>query len=166
MMKKLVLGADHAGYRLKEQVAEHLRGKGFEIVDVGCFSEDSVDYPDIAAQLAEAVQTVQSERPGQSHYGILCCGSGIGVCITANRFPWIRAVEAHDHNTAILSRRHNHSNVLCLGGRVIAPALAYDLIDTWLATDFDGGRHEKRVSLMTEIQVKKAPGGPKEISAC
>lgn len=167
MKKKMVLGTDHAGYGLKEKVAEHLRAKGFEIIDIGCFSEDSVDYPAISGQLAEAVKNVQVESPMQEHYGILCCGSGIGVCITANRFPWLRAVEAHDHNTAMLSRRHNDSNVLCLGARVIAPELAFELIDTWLATSFDGGRHQKRVDMMTNIQVdNKAPGSAKEIPAC
>ena len=169
-MKKMVLGADHAGFHLKEKVAQHLRDKGFEVVDVGCFSEASVDYPAISGKLAEAVREVQATEPKQGHYGFLCCGSGIGVSITANRYPWIRAVEAHDHNTAILSRRHNDSNVLCLGGRVIAPELALELIDTWLATPFDGGRHQKRVDMMTDIQVDNkaaaSQASPKEIPAC
>lgn len=169
-MKKVVLGADHAGFHLKEKVAGHLRGRGFEVIDIGCFSEESVDYPAIAGKLAESVREVQLEVPEQGHYGLLCCGSGIGVCMTANRYPWIRAVEAHDHNTAILSRRHNDSNVLCLGGRVMAPELAFTLIDTWLETPFEGERHRKRVDMMTGIQVddkaSARQGGPKEIPAC
>lgn len=169
-MKKMVLGSDHAGFSLKQKIAEYLRERGFEVIDVGCLDENSVDYPAISAQLAKAVQTIQSELPEQGYYGILCCGSGIGVCITVNRFPWIRAVEAHDHNTAILSRRHNNSNVLCLGGRILAPELAFTLIETWLETPFDGGRHQKRVDMMTEIQVDTTAnalmGGQKEISTC
>lgn len=166
-MKKLVLGADHAGFQLKEKVAGHLRDKGFEILDVGCFDENSVDYPDISARLAEAVKVIQSTAPEQGHYGILCCGSGLGVCIAANRFPWIRAIEAHDHNTTTMSRKHNDSNVLCLGGRVIAPELAFELIDTWLSTDFEGGRHQRRVDMMTNIQVdNKTQPGVKEIPTC
>ncbi len=169
-MKKMVLGSDHAGFSLKQKIAEYLRGRGFEVIDVGCLDENSVDYPAISTQLAKAVQTTQLELPEQGHYGILCCGSGIGVCITVNRFPWIRAVEAHDHNTAILSRRHNDSNVLCLGGRILAPELAFTLIEAWLETPFDGGRHQKRVDMMTEIQVDTTAnalmGGQKEISTC
>lgn len=167
VMKKLVLGADHAGFQLKQKVADHLRGKGFDITDVGCFDESSVDYPDISARLAQAVKQAQAEIPEQGHYGILCCGSGIGICIAANRFSWIRAIEAHDHNTITMSRRHNDSNVLCLGGRVIAPELAFELVDTWLATSFEGGRHQKRVDLMSDIQSDNtAQNGAKETPAC
>lgn len=170
-MKKLVLGSDHAGFPLKQKIAEHLRQKGVEIIDIGCHNGDSVDYPSISAQLAQAVQGIQQEAPEQTHYGILCCGSGIGVCIAANRYPWIRAIEAHDHNTAILSRRHNDSNVLCLGGRVLAPELAFTLIDEWLETPFDGGRHQKRVDMMSDLQVDNkrmsaSISAPKEMPSC
>lgn len=163
-MKKAVLGADHAGYQLKQKVAEHLRTQGFEIIDVGCDSEASVDYPTIAEALALALQEAQSLQP-EAVKGFLCCGSGIGVCITANRFPWVRAVEAHDHNTVMLSRRHNDTNVLCLGGRVIAPELAFDLINTWLSTPFEGGRHQKRVDMMGNIEFE-AENHVKEMPAC
>lgn len=166
-MKKLVLGSDHAGFQLKQKVATHLRAKGLEVVDVGCFDENSVDYPDISVSLAQSVKTIQQETSEQEHFGILCCGSGLGVCIAANRFPWIRAVEAHDHHTATMSRKHNDSNVLCLGGRVIAPELAMELIDIWLATPFDGGRHQQRVDKMTRIQIdSKAQDAAKEIPTC
>lgn len=171
MMERIVLGADHAGFRLKDQIAAHLREKGYQFEDIGCYSEESVDYPAISTQLAETMKRLQEAEPsGSIIKGIVCCGSGIGVCISANRFPWVRAVEAHDHNTIIMSRRHNDTNVLCLGGRVIAPELALELINTWLGTAFDGGRHQKRVDMMTGISVesqgKPAKGNPEEIPAC
>jgi len=147
-VEKVILGADHAGYQLKERVAQALREKGYVIEDVGCFDESSVDYPNISHKLAKALE--KSTIPS-SQRGILCCGSGIGVCMAANRFPWIRAVMANDHHTAVMSRRHNDSNVLCLGGRVIAPELAADIVETWLTTAFDGGRHQKRIDLMSNM---------------
>jgi ribose 5-phosphate isomerase B len=146
-VKKVILGADHAGFRLKERIAQALREKGYTVEDIGCFDENSVDYPNISRQLAEAL-----EKDTQAQRGILCCGSGIGICMAANRFPWVRAVEAHDHNTAVMSRRHNDANVLCLGGRVIAPELALDIVETWLGTGFDGGRHQHRVDLMSNMR--------------
>jgi ribose 5-phosphate isomerase B len=168
-MKSIVIGADHAGYPLKERLVAHLRAQGYQVEDVGCYSEDSVDYPAISAKLAETFQRLQQQSK-EPVRGVLCCGSGIGVCIAANRFPWIRAVEAHDHNTVILSRHHNDSNVLCLGGRVIAPELAATLLDAWLDTAFDGGRHQKRVDMMTELTVNSqgAPhqANPEEIPTC
>jgi len=162
--------ADHAGYRLKERVSQYLREKGFQVEDVGCYSEESVDYPAISAKLAETMQKFQTQQPTEPVRGVLCCGSGIGVCIAANRFPWVRAIEAHDHNTVVMSRRHNDSNVLCLGGRVIAPELATSLLDAWLETAFEGNRHQKRVDMMTNLSVdsqgKPSPANPQEIPAC
>jgi len=151
-MESFVLGADHAGYRLKEKIAAYLREKGCQVEDIGCYSEDSVDYPSISAGLAQKFKDLQKTAPGVR--GILCCGSGIGVCISANRFPWLRSVEAHDHNTVVMSRKHNNTNVLCLGARVIAPELAIDLLETWLKTPFEGGRHQKLAG------VSNAPCGP------
>jgi len=166
-MESFILGSDHAGYRLKEKIAAYLREKGFSVEDIGCPSEASVDYPAISALLA---QKMQSQQTGGTVRGLLCCGSGIGVCISANRFSWIRAVEAHDHNTVMLSRRHNDSNVLCLGGRVIAPELAFELIETWMKTPFEGGRHQKRVDMMTALNVENqgasAAEHPKESRVC
>jgi ribose 5-phosphate isomerase B len=146
-IEKIVLGADHAGYQLKEHIAQILRSQGYLVEDIGCFDEASVDYPAISGTLAEALK-----KSDENTRGILCCGSGIGICMAANRFSWVRAVEAHDHHTAVMSRKHNDSNVLCLGGRVIAPALAENIIETWLATAFEGGRHQKRVDLMSNMQ--------------
>ncbi len=159
-MTPIVLGADHAGYRLKERIAEHLKAKGFEVIDVGCFSEESVDYPDIAGKLAGELQ-----RLGPEARGVLCCGSGIGVCMTANRFPWVRAAVVHEHNTAVMSRKHNNANVACFGGRVIAPELAFDLLASWLETPFEGGRHQKRVELMGNIHVENQ-GNPEGSAVC
>ena len=151
-MESFVLGADHAGYRLKESIANHLRAQGFPVEDVGCFSEASVDYPAISQALAVRLQELQAKAsPASPVYGILCCGSGIGVCIAANRFPWVRAVTADDHHTVVMSRCHNDANVLCLGARVIAPELAVDLLQTFVKTSFDGGRHQQRVDLMTSL---------------
>ena len=145
-MNRIVLAADHAGFRLKERIAEHLKEKGITVEDLGCYDESSVDYPEISKKMALALENTPEDR------GVLCCGSGIGVCMSVNRFPWIRAAVTHDHNTAKMSRRHNDSNVICMGGRVIAPELACDLIDTWLSTPFDGGRHEQRVQMMSNLQ--------------
>jgi ribose 5-phosphate isomerase B len=168
-MKRIVIGADHAGYRLKERVIEYLREKGYQIEDIGCYSEESVDYPAISTKLAETMKSLQIGET-EPVKGVLCCGSGIGVCIAANRYPWVRAIEAHDHNTVVMSRRHNDSNVLCMGGRVIAPELAANLLDTWLDTAFDGGRHQQRVDMMSTISVESqgtpAKGNPEEIPAC
>lgn len=146
-IKKIILGADHAGYQLKERIARALLEKGYSVEDIGCFDETSVDYPSISQTLAEALK-----KDTATQRGILCCGSGIGICMAANRFPWIRAVEAHDHHTAMMSRRHNDANVLCLGGRVIAPELALDIVENWLNTGFDGGRHQNRVDLMSNMR--------------
>lgn len=137
--KQLIIGCDHAGYALKIKIIPFLTGLGWQITDVGCPSEDSVDYPLVAETFAQTMKDQQSE------WGIIICGSGIGVSIAVNRFPHIRAVLASDETTAKLSRRHNNANVLCLGGRMIAPELAQEIMTTWLNTPFDGGRHEKRV---------------------
>lgn len=170
-MESFVLGADHAGYRLKEKIASHLREKGFHVEDIGCFSEESVDYPSISATLAHKLKELEAKAAsGSSIRGIICCGSGIGVCISANRFPWVRSVEAHDHNTVVMSRKHNDTNVLCLGGRVIAPELAIDLLETWIKTPFEGGRHQKRVDMMTGLSVDNqglsGTGNPEESPVC
>lgn len=149
----IILGADHAGFRLKERLSEFLKSQGHTVQDIGCYSEDSVDYPRIGATLAEAIQPTETNGD-TPRFGVLCCGSGIGISMSANRHPWIRAVVAHDHNTAIMSRRHNDANVICFGGRVIAPELACDILETFLKTPFDGGRHQQRVDMLTRIVVK------------
>ncbi len=136
---KIAIGSDHGGFELKEVVKPLLVELGHEVEDVGCFSADSVDYPQQAKQVASMVQDGKADR------GILICGTGIGMSIVANRFKGIRATLCHELFTAEMSRRHNDSNILCMGGRVIGPGLALEMVRVWLSTSFDGGRHSRRL---------------------
>jgi len=140
MPDRVIVGSDHAGFELKEKVKKTLERLGVRVEDVGTHSTESVDYPDFAHRVAEAVEKGRSER------GILVCGTGIGVSIAANRHPGVRAAVAYDAETARLSREHNDANVLCLGGRTIEPALADRIVEIWLRTPFAGGRHARRVA--------------------
>lgn len=140
---KISVGSDHGGFELKEQVVEFLRQLGHEVLDAGCTSSQSVDYPDFARQVCELVRSGQCER------GILICGTGIGMSIAANRYREIRAALCHEGLTARLSREHNNANVLCLGARVIGPALALDIVGQWLETEFAGGRHQRRLDMLS-----------------
>ncbi|ROQ90638.1 ribose 5-phosphate isomerase B [Desulfosoma caldarium] len=139
---KIMIGADHAGFELKEHIVAHLRLKGHHVEDIGTHSSDSVDYPDYAFTVARAVAQGMVDR------GILLCGSGIGMSMAANRVPGVRAVLASEPYAAKMSRRHNDSNVLCLGGRFIGPDLAREIVDVWLAETFEGGRHCRRLDLL------------------
>lgn len=145
MFGALALGADHAGYHLKEALKAYLDKREIPYHDFGCFSTESCDYPDLAAQVAQAVQS------GEYVQGVLLCGSGVGVAITANRFSGVRAVVARDLHTAAMSRHHNDANVLCMGGRVLAPEYALEILDVFLNTPFDGGRHQRRVDKMDAV---------------
>ncbi len=138
---KVAIGADHGGFELKELVVALLEEKGHEVLDKGCFSSDSVDYPEYAEKVCSSILDGEAER------GILICGTGIGMSLAANRHQGIRAALCHEIFTAEMSRRHNDSNILCMGGRVIGPALAFEMVKTWLATPFDGGRHSRRISM-------------------
>jgi ribose 5-phosphate isomerase B len=133
------VGSDHGGFEFKEMVRAFLQEIGQDVVDVGCFSTDSVDYPDFADKVCESVQTGACER------GILICGTGIGMSIAANRHRDIRAALCHEAYTARMSREHNNANVLCLGGRVLGPEIALDIVGTWVETEFAGGRHQRRL---------------------
>lgn len=138
--KPIVIASDHAGFALKESLASLLREGGYEVLDVGTHDgETSVDYPDFAAALAEQIESGNADR------GVLICGTGIGISIAANRHPKVRAALCHDETTARLSREHNNSNVLALGARLIGEVVAQDCLKTFLATDFSGGRHQRRV---------------------
>ncbi len=139
---KIMIGADHAGFELKEKIAEHLRREGHDVLDIGTFSLDSVDYPDYAFTVARAVAQGTVDR------GILLCGSGIGMSMAANRVPGVRAVLASEPYAAKMSRRHNDSNVLCLGGRFLGLDLALEIVHVWLAEPFEGGRHCRRLDLL------------------
>jgi ribose 5-phosphate isomerase B len=146
---RVFIGADHAGFALKELVASSLREAGIEIVDVGTNSPDSVDYPVYAFRVAHAVGNGEADR------GILVCGSGIGMCITANRLPGVRAVNAHEPFEGRMSRRHNDSNILCLGSRFIGVDLALEIVREWMKEPFEGGRHERRIDLIDNVQGRK-----------
>ncbi len=139
---KVVLGSDHAGYRMKEKVKTFLRDRGITLEDVGTYDEDSVDYTDFGKEVARKVSDGTFER------GILLCGTGLGMSMVANRFRRVRAALANDLFSAIMSRRHNDANILVMGGRLIGDTLALQLVETWLETPFEGGRHERRLEKM------------------
>ncbi len=147
---RIAIGADHAGYALKETLAAHLRAQGVEVVDFGTHGPDSVDYPDYARVVAEAVAR------GEVDFGVLICGTGIGMAIAANKVPGIRAAAVSDVYSAKMSRAHNDANILCLGGRVVGPGLAIEILETWLRTPFEGGRHARRLEKIRQIE---AAGG-------
>ncbi|EMR04331.1 ribose 5-phosphate isomerase B [Cesiribacter andamanensis] len=140
MSKKIAIGGDHAGYQYKEKLIRHLQSKGYTVQDFGPGSEASVDYPDHVHPLAEAVTNKQAD------FGILICGSGNGVCMTANKHQGIRAALTWTEELASLSRQHNNANILCLPARFVDYALAEKMADTFLDTDFEGGRHANRVN--------------------
>ncbi len=139
----IALASDHGGYDLKILLKSYLAELGFEPLDLGCDSSDSVDYPDFADVMADALKNGDAAR------GILVCGSGIGISIAANRYPHIRAALVHDRLTAELSRKHNDANVIVMGGRVIGPDVAKDCLRAFLNTEFEGGRHQRRIDKMS-----------------
>lgn len=145
---RIALGSDHGGYHLKQIIKEYLEGQGLAYKDFGTFDATSVDYPDYAYRVAAAVAAGEYER------GILCCGTGIGVCIAANKVAGIRAALCHDTFSARAAREHNDANILTLGERVIGPGLAVDIVATWLAAEFSGGRHTRRVEKIKAIESK------------
>ncbi|NNG04082.1 MAG: ribose 5-phosphate isomerase B [Inquilinus sp.] len=136
----VAVASDHAGYPLKQALREFLAGAGIEVLDLGTDGAESVDYPDFAFALAEAVRVGRAER------GVLVCGTGIGISIAANRHDWIRAALCHDTTSARLSRQHNDANVLVLGARLIGPEVAQDCLSVFLSTEYEGGRHDRRVA--------------------
>ena len=139
------VGSDHRGVGVKQQIVELLNRLGHDVNDVGVNTTDSVDYPDIAAQVGKSVSTEESER------GILVCGTGIGMAIVANKFPGVRAAPCHDELTAEMSRRHNDLNVLCLSGDLMGTSSIGRLIEIWLTTEFEGGRHARRVEKIADL---------------
>ena len=142
MNKKLIIGSDHAGYILKNDLYKYLTDKGFEVYDAGTHSEDSCDYPVIAKSVACKVANCDY------YLGLLICGTGIGMSIAANKVKGIRAAVVSEPCSAKLSRLHNDSNILCLGSRIVGTSLAKDIVDEWLSTDFAGERHQRRVSMI------------------
>ena len=137
---KIIIGSDHAGFDLKEKFKKLLSGElGYEVTDVGAYSTDSIDYPDIAKKVAGAISAGEFEK------GILICGSGIGMSIAANRFKGINAALCHNIFTTELCRRHNNANIFVVGARVTGDGLAFEMLKVFLKTDFEGGRHKMRV---------------------
>jgi len=145
---KIAIASDHGGFELKKEIVRLLEQKKIEYKDFGTFSADSVDYPDVAIPCAEAVAGGEFDR------GIIICGTGIGVCICANKVKGIRAALCHDTFSARMSRMHNDANVLTMGGRVIGPGLAATIVEEWLQSGFEGGRHQRRVDKITEYENK------------
>ncbi|HOB11528.1 MAG TPA: ribose 5-phosphate isomerase B [Syntrophomonadaceae bacterium] len=142
---KIAIGCDHAGYDLKQEIINHLQNDGHTVVDCGTYSRDSVDYPDIAANVCSLV--LEEDIPG-----ILICGTGIGISIAANKVKGIRAALCNDCYTARLAREHNNANIVALGSRVIGPGLAVEVVKTFISTPFAAGRHQRRVEKICQLE--------------
>ena len=143
---KIAIGSDHRGFEVKRRIVTLLGQLDHEVIDVGPAGKDSVDYPDFAFQVAQAVGTGAAQR------GILICGTGIGMCIAANKVPGVRAAPCHDSITAEMSRRHNDANVLCLSADLLGEELIDRMVKIWLETDFEGGRHARRVEKIVRFE--------------
>ena len=142
---RISIGSDHRGVDVKRQIIDLLRQLNHEVTDVGTQSEESVDYPDIAAEVGRRVSQSESDR------GILICGTGIGMAIVANKFPGVRAAPCHDDLTAEMSRRHNDLNILCLSADLLGVKLIDHMVEIWLSTEFDGGRHARRIEKIADL---------------
>lgn len=147
---KVLIGSDHAALGLKQALVDRLRGRGVEVEDLGAHDTTSVDYPDYAIAVARGVAA------GRAEFGVLCCGTGQGMAMTANKIPGIRAAVCGDTFTAHATREHNDANVLCLGERVVGQGLAGDIVDTFLAARFEGGRHARRVEKIKALDGSSA----------
>ena len=143
---KIAVGCDHGGLEHKNAIAEHLKSEGFEVEDFGIYENKSVDYPEIALKVANSIKN------GENELGILVCGTGIGLSLAANKVNGIRAAACSEHFSAKYTRLHNNSNILCLGGRVIGIGTALELCDIFVNTEFEGGRHQRRIDMITEIE--------------
>jgi ribose 5-phosphate isomerase B len=152
---RIAVGTDHRGFAIRPQVIELVQRLGHEVVDLGTFSPDAVDYPDIAAAVAQKVSHGEVDR------GILVCGTGMGMAIAANKFHGVRAAPCHDDLTAEMSRRHNDTNVLCLSGDLLGGRLIDRMVEIWLSTPFEGGRHARRVQKIRELEEQVEKGGDK-----
>ena len=149
---KIAIGSDHRGFEVQRRIVALLGQLGHEVLDVGPAGKDSVDYPDFAFQVARAVGSGAAQR------GVLICGTGIGMCIAANKVPGVRAAPCHDSITAEMSRRHNNANVLCLSADLLGEGLIDRMVRTWLETEFEGGRHARRVEKIAQFEAGRAPG--------
>ena len=142
---KIAAASDHGGFALKEEVKKHLMERGIEVLDLGTYSEESVDYPVYGKACGEAVAS------GKADLGIVVCGTGIGISIAANKVKGIRCGLCTSVEMARLTKQHNNANILALGGRTTETGLAMEIVDTWLDTEFEGGRHQRRVNLLDQI---------------
>ena len=145
-MNKIVIGCDHGGVELKNEIIAHLNKRGIEVTDVGTYTTDSCNYPDYARALCAKIQSGEFER------GILVCGTGIGMSMAANKHKGIRAAVCSDTFSARLTREHNNANVLCFGARVVGMGLTFDLVDNFIDAEFEGGKHQTRVDMITAIE--------------
>ena len=145
-MEKIIIGCDHGGLELKNEIISHLNKRGIEVTDVGTYTTDSCNYPDYARALCARIQSGEFER------GILVCGTGIGMSMAANKHNGIRAACCSDTFSARMTRMHNDANVLCLGGRVVGAGLACDMVDLFVDTEFEGGRHTARVQMIADVE--------------
>ena len=142
---KIAIGSDHGGYELKLEIIDHLKARGIEVEDLGCYNTDSVDYPEYGKKVAEAVAS------GAYDKGIVCCGTGIGISIAANKVKGIRCALPYDEFTAQMCKQHNNANMVSFGGRTLKPEVVKHLIDIWLDTEYEGGRHARRVAMLDEM---------------
>ena len=145
---KLAIASDHGGVALKKEIIKNLKNRPVDIEDLGSNDDQSVDYPDYAVKVAERVSQ------GQVAAGLLICGTGIGMCIVANKFKNVRAAVVSDPYSAKMAKEHNNANILCIGGRVVDPAKAQEIVNAWLEAKFEGGRHDKRLEKIREIEKK------------
>ena len=145
-MKKIVIGCDHGGFELKNEIIAHLEKRGIEVTDVGTYSTASCNYPDYARAVCRKIQSGEFER------GILVCGTGIGISIAANKFDGIRCALVRDSFSARLTKEHNNANIIALGGRVTGTELAADIVDSWLNAEFAGGRHQGRIDIISSFE--------------
>ena len=146
----LVIGSDHGGFLLKQEIKKHLEERGIAFSDVGCFDENSVDYPDVAKAACDKIVS------GECELGILICGTGIGISMAANKVKGIRAACCSDCFSAKYTRMHNDANILAMGGRVVGPGLAIEMVALFLDTEFEGGRHQRRIDLVSQIEAENA----------
>ena len=145
-VRSVAIASDHRGIRVKQQIADFLKSRGVQVVDHGAVDEDACDYPDYARPVAEAVAAHEADR------GILICGTGMGMNIVANKFQGVRAVQIHDDVTAEISRRHNDANVMCLSADLLGDRLLTRMVEVWLETEFEGGRHQRRLDKVAEVE--------------
>lgn len=151
---RIAVGSDHRGFHLKDKILAYLKSAGHEVEDAGARGDESVDYPDYSAVVAKKVSNGEIDR------GILICGTGIGMAIAANKFPGVRAAPCTDEVTAEISRRHNNLNVLCLSADLLSPRVVERMVQVWIDTEFEAGRHQRRIDKITQLEKQNCGGAP------